>query len=286
MYAQKDYELSIRNKYFSFFSYTLSNLGEIHSKLGKPVLAITYYDMAIEEGTKINSAKMLNWAYTSKAQYFHERNKPDSAVIYARKAVASVENSAFTNYSIRPAKLLLDIYENTNSDSAVKYFKIYEAISDSVYSTKIIQQTGLLTFENEIRQQELATDELRAEKERKLNLQYALLSIGIITFVVLFLLLSRRIITNTKLIRFLGILALLIVFEFLNLFLHPYLERITHHKPVYMLLGMVCIAALLIPVHHRLEKWAINRLVEKNKQARLMAAKKTIEELENKANIS
>ena len=47
-----------------------------------------------------------------------------------------------------------------------------------------------------------------------------------------------------------------------------------------MLLGLVSLAALLIPLHHKLEKWAVNQLVEKNKAARLKAAKRTIEELE------
>ncbi len=81
-------------------------------------------------------------------------------------------------------------------------------------------------------------------------------------------------------IEYFGVIALLIVFEFLNLLLHPFLERVTHHSPVLMLLALVCIAALLVPLHHRVEKWAISRLVEKNKQIRLAAAKKTIEQLE------
>jgi hypothetical protein len=51
-----------------------------------------------------------------------------------------------------------------------------------------------------------------------------------------------------------------------------------------MLLGMVCIAALIVPLHHRLEKWATIKVVEKNKQIRLAAAKKTIEKLEGKLN--
>jgi hypothetical protein len=49
-----------------------------------------------------------------------------------------------------------------------------------------------------------------------------------------------------------------------------------------MLLALVCIAALLVPLHHKLEKWATNKLVEKNKAIRLAAAKKTIEELDGK----
>jgi len=47
-----------------------------------------------------------------------------------------------------------------------------------------------------------------------------------------------------------------------------------------MLVALVCIAALLVPLHHRLEKWATHKLVEKNKQVRLAAARKTIEKPE------
>lgn len=54
----------------------------------------------------------------------------------------------------------------------------------------------------------------------------------------------------------------------------------TAFSPLLMWLSLVCIAALLVPLHHKLEKWAIAKLVEKNKKIRLAKAKKTIEELE------
>lgn len=139
-----------------------------------------------------------------------------------------------------------------------------------------------MTFEEDLRQQEVAAEKIKEAQQRKQNIQYALLALGIITFIITFLLLSRKHITNTKLIQFLGVVALLLVFEFLNLLLHPFLERITHHSPVLMLLALVCIAALLVPLHHKLEKWATHKLVEKNKAIRLAAAKKTIEELDRK----
>ena len=87
-------------------------------------------------------------------------------------------------------------------------------------------------------------------------------------------------ITSPKLIRFLGVVSLLLVFEFLNLVLHPFVEESTHHSPVLMLISLVCIAALLVPLHHRLEHWATEKLVEKNKKIRLALAKKTIDKLE------
>ena len=55
--------------------------------------------------------------------------------------------------------------------------------------------------------------EKKDKKKRNNNLQYAAMALGLITFIILFLLLSHSIIANKKLIRFLGVVALLIVFE-------------------------------------------------------------------------
>jgi hypothetical protein len=137
-----------------------------------------------------------------------------------------------------------------------------------------------MTFDEDLRQQELAADKLKASDERKQNIQYALIALGITILLSLYLLLSRSFITNTKMIEFFGVISLLIVFEFLNLLLHPFLEKVTHHSPVLMLLALVCIAALLVPLHHKAEKWATHKLIEKNKKVRLAAAKKTIRQLE------
>jgi hypothetical protein len=49
-----------------------------------------------------------------------------------------------------------------------------------------------------------------------------------------------------------------------------------------MLAVMVGIAALLMPLHHKLERWITHKLVKMNNAIRLTAAKKTIEKLEMK----
>ena len=114
------------------------------------------------------------------------------------------------------------------------------------------------------------------------NIENALIALGIVSFTILFLLLSRSFITNIRFIKFLGILALLLVFEFINILAHSYLEALTNNSQVLTLLLLVGIAALLIPLHHRLEKWTITKVVEKNKAVRLADAKKTMEKLEAK----
>lgn len=178
------------------------------------------------------------------------------------------------------AGFLTTIYENkSQADSAFYYSRVESAMKDSIFNQDNLNKIQSLAFSEQLRTIEEESKRAAAREERKQNIQYALLALGVVSFIILFLLLSRRVITNTKVIGFLGVLALLIIFEFLNLLLHPFLERITHHSPVLMLLALVCIAALLVPLHHRLEKWAIHKLVEKNKQVRLGAAKRTIEKL-------
>jgi tetratricopeptide (TPR) repeat protein len=284
-YAQKDYEISLKHHYYDFFSATLYHLGTIHGKLGNKNLALNYFDMAIAQATKINSLKRMNGAYNYKAEYLARINEKDSAMFCAKKAIAVVQHTPLITMSVKPAKLLLDMYRNTNVDSAFKYSEIFRMANDSLFNSRTVQRTQAMSFAADMRQQELAAEKLKEEEERKENIQYALIALGIVSVFILYLLLSRTSIINPKLIRFFGVIALLLVFEFLNLLLHPFLERVTHHSPVLMLLALVGIAALLVPLHHKLEKATIFRLVEKNKQIRLAAAKRTIEKLEKKGKI-
>ena len=281
IYTQKAYELSMSAGIKEYLGGIYGQLGSIQAKLHNFTLALSYLNLSLEEGYKIKSPKYINISYTAIAEYYLNANQKDSAIAYSKKAIATVQNSAFETMVIKPAKLLTDIYRNVNIDSDFKYSEMHKTAKDSLFSIKAIQQTQLMTFEEEARQQELGVVKAKEGEQRKQYIQYAVIALSIITLIILFLILSRSFIANTKLIEFFGVIALLIVFEFLNLLLHPFLENITHHTPVFMLLALVCIASLLVPMHHRIEKWATHQLVEKNKQVRLAAAKKTIEELEN-----
>lgn len=61
-----------------------------------------------------------------------------------------------------------------------------------------------------------------------------------------------------------GIISLLLLFEYLTLFLHPFVVELTNHTPVLELLIFVTVAAFLIPLHHKLEAWVIKKLTGTN----------------------
>jgi hypothetical protein len=134
MYAQRDYELIMRIHYSNYLCNTLVDLDWIQGKLGNSSLAISYFKLAIQEGYITKSPKQINYAYIAEAQYFHDINQDDSSAVYAKKAIAVVQHTAFSNYTIKPSKLLLEIYRNSNIDSSFKYSEMYRLANDSVFS--------------------------------------------------------------------------------------------------------------------------------------------------------
>jgi len=260
--------------------------GIIYSKMGKKELAEEYFRQSIQLNAEVKNFRIQSRTYIDFAEHFDRFNMRDSAIYYATKSLSIIAQHKFLVYQLAANTLLAKLYAQENKvDSAYKYQSVMIETQNTMFSNDKMTHLQSLEFNEQLRQQELEADKVKKEEERKHNIQFILIAISIFTFIIFFLLLSRSFITNTRLIEFIGILALLLVFEFLNLLLHPFLESITHHSPVLMLLALVCIASLLIPMHHRLEKWATQKLVEKNKQIRLARAKKTVAELsENSGN--
>ena len=280
IYTQKAYELAIKSGINYWLTSTYLQFGSIHAAMKNSSLALNYWNLALQEANRIGSPKFISTAYNAIAQFYYSSNQKDSAKLYATKAITSVSNTAFYTLNAEPAKLLLNIYRDTNIDSAFKYSEIYRTTNDSLFNIRTLQQAQLMAVEEEARIAESKMKEEKQEELHKKNLEYTFIALGILSFLMLFILFSRKHITNTKVIQFLSVVSLLIVFEFLNLLIHPVLEKITHHSPLLMLLSLVALASIIIPFHHKLEHWAVNKLIENNKQTRLEAAKRTIEQLE------
>src|SRR5204862_1932496 len=138
-------------------------------------------------------------------------------------------------------------------------------LNDSIFNQNNVNKIQAMEFNEQLRTMEDSARRNEEALQRTQNIQYALIALSIIIFITIFLLLSRTIIVNERLISFFVVLGLLIVFEFINLLIHPWLATFTNESPVLMLLVLVVIAALLIPLHHRLEHWIKERVIKKNK---------------------
>ena len=277
-YYQLAYNMSLKTKTSSDIIFNLKNLGKTHYLVGNKKISLEYLRSATEIETDNIGAKISS--YNAIATFFQEEKNIDSCVYYAKKSFDLANSTPYLQLIIESALILKSTYTRLNSDSALKYSNIFYAARDSMYGRKKIEQIQALNFEEEIRQQKIEEEKQKALEKRRINLQYAATAIGLITFIILFLALSRSIIVREKFIKFFGILGLLSVFEFINLYIHPYLSNLTNDSPVLMLGILIAIGAFLIPLHHRVEKWITKIMVEKNKKIRLTAAKKTIAKLE------
>jgi tetratricopeptide (TPR) repeat protein len=257
-----------------------AEMGIIYSKMGKEKLADDYFRLALPLSSAINQHRLLARSYCEFAEHFDRYHQRDSAIYYATKGLLIDKKYHYLVQQLAASTLLSKLYnERQNIDSAFKYQQLMIGIRDSVFSFDKVTRLQSLEFNEQLRQQEIASEKKLAAQERKENIQYILIAAALFILTILFLLLSRSFITSSKWIEFFGVVTLLILFEFINLILHPFLEQLTHHSPALMLLALVAIAALLVPLHNKLEKLATAKLIAKNKEIRLKKAKRTIEEL-------
>ena len=152
---------------------------------------------------------------------------------------------------------------------------------EEMFSREKLSRMNMLVFNEQLRQKELEMEKIHLAKVQSERLQLSVLAIVIIVFIIAFLLLSRSFIVSQRFVRSLGIVLLLITFEYIDQLLHPIIANLTNHTPVLMLLILVSVAALMVPLHYKLEKWTKYKLTEKNRQIRLTKAKKIIEELDH-----
>jgi tetratricopeptide (TPR) repeat protein len=263
MYTQQCLELVKRLEDTDLIGTALNNLGEIYSAMNENSVALKYYRLGIPYLQNAEDDDVQCETYLGMARIFQKTAQPDSCFHYARLSFSIAKNDGFTKRIYYASIFLTDYYKTTrNIDSAFAYQQVTMATKDSLFSEDKVKQIQNLSFQEKLRQQEIADEKQRVTEERKNNLQLIGITAFIITFILFFLLFVRRK-TKPRTIEFFGIVALLLVFEFIALFIHPYIERWTHHRPVYMLLILVGIAAILVPIHHKTEKLIKEKLAHK-----------------------
>lgn len=254
---------------------------KIYKERGDSEIAESYFKKCITFTEETDLAFTYVIATEHYGHYLYENKQYNLAKQYTCKSFAKALQSKNKLGVINASSLLRKIYADLKQkDSSYYYADIKEVYRDSVFNEQQTNQIQNISFAQQIKEKEEEVKLLEEDEQRKQNIQYTFIALGIIIFLTLFLLLSQTIIVNQKSISFLSILGLLAVFEFINLLIHPFLEKITHHSPILMLISLILLASLLIPLHHKLEHIIKHKLTEKNKAIRLAAAKKTIEQLE------
>ena len=245
---------------------SMTGLGHVYRKMGNYEQSLISYQAAITDLQTATDDEILCEATLGLATLYQQLNNYDSALHYGSLSMSIAKNDGFLSQELEAAGFLTGLYKtNKRIDSAFVYVNYVQELNDSVNSKSRIRESQILATNEQLRQLEIAENKKIAAKERLKQLQLLFIGIFIPGFF-LFTLLLSRIKINLRIIKLLGILSLLVLFEYLTLLLHPYVAELTHHTPVYEILIFVSIAAILIPAHHRVEHWLIQKLIS-NREA-------------------
>ncbi len=288
------------NKIDTLAYFNFQNLGDIYERLGKIDSAAYYYSKSLARAIKMDNnyyigatkSGLANCYVKNKerekglasyyealhylklaneedlfcetvfnmARFFEEDRKYDSALHYVHLMLGIAEKDHFQSRMLDANSFLASYYKSQrNTDSALFYLEKTTQLKDTINSIEKVKDFQQKTFNEDIRQAELAEKKRKEEEERSQQLQLLIIGIFIPIFFLLTLFLSQKKI-HRKALQVLGIVSLLLLFEYLTLLLHPFVAELTHHTPVIELLIFVGIAAVLIPGHHRIEHWLIEKL--------------------------
>ena len=278
IFLNRSLEISLRMKDDVNVGAVYLNLGLIHSKMKEYDLAMAYYKQAIPAFVADNNHLFLYSTYYFLSLSFDSTRHYDSALYYSRLSLAHINMMSSPVHLAEITKQLSSLFKKRGLlDSAFIYQGMAISAKDSLTSREKEMKIKTLTFNEQLRQMQIAEQKSRDAAARRRTLELAAIAIFIPLFFFFVLLLARKKV-KPRTVEFLGVLCLLFVFEFVVLFVHPYIGHWTHESPVWMLLILVAIATVLVPLHHRSEIWMKNKLTYKPKPA---LTESSGEELEN-----
>jgi tetratricopeptide (TPR) repeat protein len=258
-------------------------MANVHAARGENDVAEPYYKRALAVADSAGTLDALIGGSAGYAKLLIGQGRTTEALAWARKGFAATDEVRQPTLMIRSTTALSNAFEaNGMADSALVYSKLAHAWRDSLTALQNRSQLQNQLFTQELKDREEAKAREEAREERSRNIQFGIIALIVITLLVFLLAISRTSVVGAKTIKNLSLVALLLLFEFINLLLSPLLGEVFDQSPLLILLAMVIIAGLLIPLHHRMEKFITNMLVSKNNRIRLEAARRTIAELESR----
>lgn len=244
-----------------FIGTSMTGMGHCYLNENDYPFAQLNYQTALQYLSAANDDDIFCEAALGLSKLYGKMNKMDSAIHYATISFAIAKKDGFLTHELDATELLVGYYKKTrNIDSAFIYMEHVYVLNEAINSRDKIKEIQIISSNEQLRQVEREEEKRLALMERSQQLQLLFIAIFIPMFFALTIILSR-VIMPVRVIKGLGIVSLLFLFEYITLLLHPYVVEITHHTPVLEILIFVVIAAILIPAHHRMEHWLIERLL-------------------------
>ena len=167
----------------------LNTYGNIYSKMGNALNAISYYNKGIKSAIHYGIGKDLIDIYNGLANTYKNLRKFDSSIYYSNLVLENIKAIYYPIAYLQAITLLSDSYKAQNKiDSMAKYFELALTVKDSLFNQGKLAQMQSLAFNEQLRQQDMK------EEQQKRIYRYRLFALigGLAVLAVMILILYRN----------------------------------------------------------------------------------------------
>jgi len=159
--------------------------GDTYFKKGDYARAIGYYKRGYQTATDRSVYADAMSSCNGLAKTFRKINLTDSSIFYAKKVLELNNYAKYPLALFEALDLLAGVYKSKgNNDSAVKYLQLTLSTKDSLFNQRKIMQMQSMTFNEQLRQQDIADAQKAYEdKIRTYVLTGGLIALLLVAFV-------------------------------------------------------------------------------------------------------
>jgi tetratricopeptide (TPR) repeat protein len=234
--------------------------GSAYQQMGRFDSAAYFFNRA--EAQVASRADILTQAdfYDQAGGFYKMTGMPARAISYYLKEQDIGRTTGDLQILQRCALSLDSAYLKTGDyRTAYTYTTAYALYSDSLRN--LTKETDLLKLEvdSDNRRRERQVKEEEQDREHRHNVQYMGLTVGLVVLFIALVMLGWLAVPPSV-IRALGFLSFIFLFEFIILLADRTIQAWTHEEPWKVLLIKIGLAAILVPLHHWLEHKVIHYL--------------------------
>jgi two-component system, NtrC family, sensor kinase len=165
-------------------------LGDIQVKLKNETLALSYYHQGVRAVSKLNDYRSGADLNIKIASFYKKKNQLDSAIYYAKEGLSTAQKLSYKNRIMAASSILAELYESKEPREAIRYYKIFSAARDSLYSNEKMQALQTMTFDEQERQFEIET--AKTAYQNKVGQYLFIIGLGIFLIISLILFRNNR----------------------------------------------------------------------------------------------
>jgi hypothetical protein len=276
----KNYELSKKYGYTSLYllnkikkvdssyhAYILVVIGAIERLKGnfENGLKILHRSLAYSNASQIPKNK-LTTSYKCQwelAIIKNAQHEIDSSIYFAENALGLCKKLKWIKDEVPITELLAEDYSYNDIYKSNLLFKKAICLNKVLNDKSQQDKLDRISAEEKERQIELIEKYTMEQEIIQTRIQYAAIGLTILCTFIIFLLLSKLVIKNQKVISFLTSLSILFIFEFFNLVSSPLIGQLTMNIPYVSFITAVTLALVLSPLHDLLNNFLERKLNKK-----------------------